>query len=197
MSHDDRYMSGLLSGFLERSRLERAASSVQPGMRVLDIACNEGALLEVLPSDVEYVGLDRSEHAIARARERHPQAQFLVTDLSEALPALGEPFDVITVLAFLEHLADPAKLLSDLCPLLKPEGRIVATTPSPHGRRVHDIGAAIGIFSREGADEHETFLGRQQLRQVAAAAGLQMSAYQRFMFTFNQLVVFTRKQVQG
>ena len=60
------YSIGLFSGFLQRERLKQAAQFIKPRSRVLDLACNEGTLLDYLPSDVNYTGVDISEKAIDR-----------------------------------------------------------------------------------------------------------------------------------
>src|SRR3954452_4748556 len=57
-----------------------------PGEKVADIGCGTGkAVAELMESGVEAIGIDISEQAIARARERFPMADFR-TAPSDALP---------------------------------------------------------------------------------------------------------------
>lgn len=84
----DTYANGLLSGYLERERLRQAAQFVNTGDYVLDLACNEGAFLSYLPQDIQYVGIDLSEKAINRARERYSQHVFKIADLTKPDDAL-------------------------------------------------------------------------------------------------------------
>lgn len=187
-----RYHRGLLSGILESWRLRTAASFIKAGDAVLDLACNEGRLNDYLPPNCDYVGIDIGEGALALAKTRHPQREFVRADLTQPLPALGRDFDVIVMLAFLEHVAHPDQVLANAAYHLKTGGKIVITTPAPQGRKIHDFGARIGIFSRDAAEEHETFLDRPSLIRFSRDAGLNLLSYQPFMFGFNQVATIGR-----
>jgi SAM-dependent methyltransferase len=80
---------------------------LRPGLRVLDIGCGPGRLVEYLPG-VEYVGLDLSENYIAAARQRygHTGARFFVNRVEDLdADVLGE-FDVVVAKGLLHHLDD-------------------------------------------------------------------------------------------
>jgi 2-polyprenyl-3-methyl-5-hydroxy-6-metoxy-1,4-benzoquinol methylase len=100
--------------------------------------------------------------------------------------------DVITMIAFIEHLPEPAELVSRYISLLPPGGRMIGTTPHPRGRWVHDALASVGICSKDGAKEHEKFLGRAALADVAKRAGAEMTHYQLFLMGLNQAFEFKR-----
>lgn len=191
----ETYANGLLSGFLRRARLKQAARFVRPNANVLDLACDEGALLEYLPVNVFYTGIDIAEKAIVRAQTRYPKRIFKVADLTKPNVAMlgGDQFDVIVMLAFLEHIKHPGDLLARYALHLKPDGIIVVTTPAPFGRRFHDLGAKVGLFSKNAAEEHETFLNRLTLLDIAHTANLHLQHYQRFLFGFNQLACFSHR----
>lgn len=186
------YHNGKLSAFLERARWEQIAPLVRSGDHVLDLACNEGGLLNYLPKDVHYTGVDISEVAIRRARARFPNQTFQILDIaSPSVAVLGtEKFDVITMLAFLEHVDDPGDVLARYAPYLKPDGQIAITTPAPYGRLIHDWGAKIGLFSKQGAEEHKDFLNHATLQAIADKARLELKTYRHFLFGFNQLACF-------
>lgn len=184
----ERYQRGKLSGFLETARLRHASKHIQPGNRVLDLACNEGHLIDFLPANTPYLGIDIAEKAIKIARANHPNHEFMIADLSEALPNLTDKFDVVVMLAFLEHISDPGAMLRIVKPVLNSGGKIIVTTPAPYGRRVHDIGANLGIFSKEAAEEHKSFLSKVDLYRIAQESGLSVLAFKRFLFGFNQLI---------
>lgn len=187
------YANGLLSGFLERQRMKQAAPFVKPGNKVLDLACNEGALLAYLPRDIDYTGVDISARSVARARTTFSHQNFLVADLVDD-PARwlnNRQFDIILMLAFLEHVQEPAQVVSAYVRYLAPQGLLIATTPSPHGRTLHDWGAKVRLFSRNAAQEHHTFLDRELLTEIARQAHVKLAFYRRFLFGFNQIACFT------
>jgi SAM-dependent methyltransferase len=188
---DEVYSSGLLSRFLEAQRMKQASRFIKSGHQILDLACNEGRLLEFIPSQIQYVGIDIQQKAIEQARNRYPQHQFLVADLTQELGVAAKQFDVIVMLAFLEHIEHPAEMLKLYKKYLKPDGKIVITTPAPIGRRIHDIGARLGIFSKEAAAEHETFLDKQHLMAIGEQANLSLMLYEHFLLGFNQIAYYT------
>ena len=95
-------------------------------------------------ADVEVLGVDLSEHAIAYARQHsaRPRVEFRVADALAFEDPRG--FDTIVSLETVEHVADPGRLIEKLAGLLRPGGLLISsvpTTPSvdvnPHHR--HDF----------------------------------------------------------
>ena len=66
---------------------------VAPNLRVLEIGCADGRLLAGL-KPARGVGVDFSEEMIRRAKERHPDLEFIHADAHD-LSAINETFDVI------------------------------------------------------------------------------------------------------
>lgn len=177
----DQGRGGLLSPWLRRRRFAAASPHIRG--RVLDVGCGVGALLDALGLEGRYVGVDRDREARALAEARHPGQPFL-----DSLPAEG-PFDTVVALALLEHLEDPVGDLRAWRPLLAPGGRVVLTTPTALADRVHGVGAALGLFSREAHAEHQTLFDGPSLRAAAAEAGLCVALERRFLLGLNQLFV--------
>lgn len=101
---------------------------IAPGSRVLDIGCGSGDLSRLLAKLAgpggEVVGIDRSEDAIAAARDMpaEPGAapiHYTRGDLAGALPDLGQ-FDAIVGRRVLMYLPDAAATLRALVHLAKP-----------------------------------------------------------------------------
>lgn len=162
---------------------------------MLDIGCGLTELPEAVPS---YLGCDRSEEILAECRRRYPRARFVLWDV-EAEPAPEEvgrdaPFQAILMLALLEHLREPAAVLTRAAALLSSDGRILVTTPHPAGRLPLEAGAALGLLSRHAKDEHETLLSRGNLEAAGASAGLRLTLYRRFLLSLNQTAVFAREE---
>jgi SAM-dependent methyltransferase len=66
--------------------------------RVLDVGCGNGALYAALKDhapQMDYVGIDFSEDAIRQARERFPEARFLVGDALHPQKEWGGVFEYI------------------------------------------------------------------------------------------------------
>ena len=82
----------------------------RPGLRVLDIGCGPGDLINYLPG-VEYTGLDLSESYIESARHRFgDRGRFYAARVSDLDPAeLGE-FDVVIAKSLLHHIDEDEAL---------------------------------------------------------------------------------------
>ena len=125
----DHYRDVILPGALELLQLE-------PGCRVLDVACGQGVLARTLAErGFEAVGVDASERLIELARKRaarlSPRPEFHVGD-ARALGELGlEPFDRAACIMALSNV-DPLEPVFAACArLLRAGGAFVAVIPHP------------------------------------------------------------------
>jgi SAM-dependent methyltransferase len=105
------------------------------GDRVFDIGCGPGALLSCLPPGTTYVGFDRSEPYIERARRIHGErGQFICDDVQNFASHALAPADIAVAIGILHHLDDEraANLLRAMANSLKPEGRLITVDPCHH-----------------------------------------------------------------
>lgn len=183
-------VSGLLSGFVKAFRHRKALAYIRPGDRVLDGGSGLAEIVDMLPPGVDYTGVERDPVLLARSRALHPDRAFLEGDFLALLPGLPAGQDVVLLLAVLEHAPDPGALLRAGAALLKPQGRLVVTTPAPAGGPLHALGARLGLFSSMASEEHHALLDRRTVEALAREAGLRTVAAGRFLLGLNQLFVF-------
>lgn len=185
-------LKGVLSGFLTRQRF-RAVSAYIHG-EVLDIGCGYGKILSLLPAGVTYAGVDSGPEIIQYLRKTYPDHEFYLLDLDKGELQLDRQFDTILMLAVVEHLSQPQKALCQALEHLKPDGRLLITTPSPIGDRIHRLGARFGLFSQFAADDHETIFTQASLRRLLDDCGVQVDRYRRFLLGGNQLFVCSHRK---
>ncbi len=68
-----------------------------PGAAVLDVGCASGGFFNIMRTfepNIEYTGIDLSERAVELARERYPEARFVLTEGFE-LPFEDNSFDIV------------------------------------------------------------------------------------------------------
>jgi len=95
----------------------------QPGERILDLGCGDGALsMRIMEAGARVVGVDTSEDLLRAARERGIDARFMD---GEALTFDGE-FDAVFSNAALHWMRDADAVISGVKRALKPGGRFVA-----------------------------------------------------------------------
>jgi SAM-dependent methyltransferase len=116
--------SGITSRALARAgSYEKLAARVPPG-RVLDLACGDGALVDLLGP--EAIGVDISRGELARARARARPHDTYVQARAQSLPFADRSFDAATChLAFM--LFDDIELVvAELARVLKPGAPFLA-----------------------------------------------------------------------
>lgn len=101
------------------------AASLRPGARVLEIACNDGSLLDCLrAAGLDACGVDPAANltSLARSRGHHVLTGFF----PETRP--DGAFDAIIAMNVLAHTPDPAALMRGIRSLLKPDGIAIVQT---------------------------------------------------------------------
>jgi SAM-dependent methyltransferase len=123
--------SRLVGGERGRSTVLRDYVRPRPGVRVLDLGCGPGELVEHLGGS-RYVGVDVSDRYIARARDAFgDRAEFRVGDATRLDEDLRN-FDLVLAFGVIHHLDDESalRLLSGAKAALGPGGRFVSVDPA-------------------------------------------------------------------
>ena len=98
----------------------------------LDVGCGSGVYLPTLSKlYAEVVALDANESLVRNAvplAQKYPNVRLVAADISRSGFADGA-FDLIVCSEVVEHIADPAKVISELHRLLKPNGILILSTP--------------------------------------------------------------------
>ena len=185
----------LLSKYLSRARLSRISRHLRG--QILDLGCGYGELLDYLPSTVKgIVLLDRSSERKAEVERRLAgtslSAVFLVADIDrDELNLNVPPCDTVVMAALLEHLEFPEVALKNFQPMMKRGARLILTTPTPLGGKLHWLGSHLGLVYAEAAEEHVRFYNLDALTLLLEGSGFRIERYERFLFGLNQLVVAT------
>ena len=109
----------------------RTPSGNKQRPRILDIGCGNGSLSNFIAQQgYEVVGIEESESGIKLASENFPDCKFIQGSIYN-LPyqKLEDKFDVAICLEVIEHLFYPKELVRAAKKVLKPNGRLMITTP--------------------------------------------------------------------
>jgi 2-polyprenyl-3-methyl-5-hydroxy-6-metoxy-1,4-benzoquinol methylase len=116
----------------------RALSGLLEAGDVLDIACGDGVLAELLAGHARSIaGVDISPTLIAAARKRlaeHPHVRFLEADMHE-LPLDAGQFDHVFLMHALAYTGKPQTVLNEAARVLRPGGRLVVAALKAHAHR--------------------------------------------------------------
>ncbi len=138
--------------------------------RLLDVGCGDGGFMARMAQfGWSVAGVEPDEKAVGVIRDRFGfDARSSLEDSSDWHGC----FDVITMNHVIEHVPDPIAMLRQCLPLLKPTGRLIATTPNA---------ASLGsrLFGRHWrgleAPRHLNVFSAASLYEAAAAAGLRVN----------------------
>lgn len=154
----------------------RTVTGLEPSA-VLEVGCGRGHALahlaERLPS-ARLVGVDRSEAAVAAARERlRGRAELVHAELT-AVPALLAParFDVVFAVNVNAFWLEPAAVLAALRALLAPGGRLALLYEPPSDAQGRRIAPALAANLAAHWFEAETLLEEplEKVRGVGVVA---------------------------
>jgi SAM-dependent methyltransferase len=127
--HRDYYAAGDYSSDRYIWTIQTFLASCR-GMRILEVGCGNGKLLELLKATNEVVGVDASTARIeayaARGIEGH-----CMDPSSEPLPFAPESFDIVLCLETMEHMMSPYYAMLEMRRVLKSGGRLVCSVPNP------------------------------------------------------------------
>jgi len=99
---------------------------------ILDVGCGQGRYLGIVRQFYEnsmLAGIDISEVAISKAREKFPESIFYISSAEKMDCIPDASIDFIITIELLEHVQDVRKTVSEFSRVLKPNGRILFTTP--------------------------------------------------------------------
>ncbi len=150
-----------LERFLQKQRFKRVIPHLKGD--VLDFGGNEGELKQLVTGSYLCVNYDHS-----------------VMDGAEP--------DTIISLAVVEHIhvEDVYAVFRRFKKMLRSDGHIFLTTPTPASKPVLEFLARIGLLDKENIEEHKHYWTRHDLNELAVKTGFEMVRYRKFQLGFNQ-----------
>jgi ubiquinone biosynthesis O-methyltransferase len=171
-------------------------------LKILDVGCYVGTDIFMLPKTkgFTYVGIDVSESVINQAKvlaqsRNEKNIEFKIQDANGKFAFRDEEFDIIICLELLEHVQTPIEVLKEMKRILKPEGKIIMSTPNAdyimnkvvkflpksllqliHTERIKDFTRSGDNFDVDPTvwdeDAHISLFGYNKWRKIVRKAGL-------------------------
>jgi len=176
--------------FIARMRFRAAYPHIRPGSRVCDLGCGlEAAFLDYASDRITMgVGLDDQVADGVQGRWHRVRA-----DLRAPLPFPDGHFDHVVMLAVLEHLTEPEKVLREAYRVIAPGGSLIMTWPSSMVDPILNVLHSLHLISDEmESDEHQKRIPVETLQKILHGIGFQKFIHRRFEFGVNNLMVASR-----
>ena len=159
---------------------------------VLDVGTGAGKLLELGKSQTSFnwEGADTDNEMLIEARRR-PLLQNVPLHLlsPDKLPFEKASFDAVTFCSVLFLIPNPLPLLEETTRILRPNGRLVALTPTGEGQVTPEVISQIGAHPRNW-----TFFLWRQMTSGNGRAWIQKGTLTKFASqknaTYNRQIVF-------
>jgi SAM-dependent methyltransferase len=177
-----------LDRLLQRWRMGIANRWIPRGSRVLDIGCHQGELFHCLGERIgPSVGIDPQVQASAS-----PRHQLMPLEFAGRLPFADASFDVVVLLATLEHLDHKAALAAECARVLSRGGRVVITLPGPAVDGILAILTRLHVVEGMSLEQHHGF-APEEVPLYFAQPHFDLEKHSRFQLGLNHLFVFRRR----
>lgn len=153
------------------------------GKKILDIGCGGGILAEALAAKGAIVtGIDMAEVSLKVAKmhlhESKLEIEYIKVPAEEYAKDHAGEFDVVTCLEMLEHVPDPASIVTAAASMLKADGQLFFSTinRNPKSFALAIIGAEyiLNMLPR-GTHEYLKFIKPSELASVVRENNLEVS----------------------
>ncbi|MCP4488891.1 MAG: bifunctional 2-polyprenyl-6-hydroxyphenol methylase/3-demethylubiquinol 3-O-methyltransferase UbiG [Gammaproteobacteria bacterium] len=153
------------------------------GKKILDIGCGGGILTEALASKgARLTGIDMAEMSLKVAKlhlhESGLDIDYQKIPAEELANDNNAQFDIITCLEMLEHVPDPASIITAAASMLKPDGHLFLSTinRNPKAFVLAIVGAEYILnLLPKGTHEYQKFIKPSELATMVRSNQLDVS----------------------
>ena len=183
----------ILEPILRQMRIGRVLVEIKriPGADLLDVGCGFNyKFLSAVESFIGHgTGVDFKVPEVRTGKITTIQAV-----LSETLPFEDQAFDVVTMLAVLEHLDLPKEICTEISRILRPGGKLIVTVPSKRAKPVLEfLSYRLGVVNKEEIADHKKYYDLQELQNlIAEIPGLKLIEHCTFQLGMNNYCVMQK-----
>ncbi|MCC7278095.1 MAG: class I SAM-dependent methyltransferase [Chromatiaceae bacterium] len=184
----------ILEPLLRRMRLRQVLPYIEKHQdcRLLDIGCGwDIRLLRSIETHITTgIGIDFKVPDFRSGKIRTMSAR-----LDKILPFDDASFDLITMLAVLEHLDNPVEILCECKRILRPGGGLLLTVPSRRAKPILEFLAfKMNVVNPEEILDHKRYFNREDLiRLFLRIPGLILREHAYFQLQLNNRIFAVRE----
>ncbi len=181
-----------LEPLLRRLRIRRVVPVLKryPRCRILDVGCGwEAKFLRSIEPYIECgCGIDFKAPKMTSDKLRTMEIT-----LDRTLPFENASFDVVVMLAVLEHLEHHIEIVEEVFRVLRPGGVLLLTAPSHKAKPVLEFLAyKLSLISKDEIQDHKRYFDREELQKLFGAIGFSAFTHTYFQFGMNNFCIVER-----
>ncbi|MEM4216221.1 MAG: class I SAM-dependent methyltransferase [Candidatus Anstonellales archaeon] len=176
----------IIDHFLAHLRFSEVIKNIPKNATVLDLGCGDGKLLFRIKDHIyRGVGID-----LKAPNRKIGKIRLIKVDIEKKIPVKDNSFDVVLAIALIEHLKRPSPIFNKIYRILKKNGKLILTTPTPRSRFLLEFMAfKLGLIAKEEIRGHTHYWNRSELVQFLKKKGFRKIAHSYFQFGFNQIII--------
>jgi ubiquinone/menaquinone biosynthesis C-methylase UbiE len=179
----------ILEPILRALRIRKVLPLIQqyPDCSLLDVGCGRDyrLLKTVRPFIKSGIGID-----FKVGKYEDDKIKTMPMTMTDHLPFASESFDVVAMLAVLEHLSDPLSMVKESERTLRKGGRLVLTMPSKIAKPVLEFLAyRVGIVSVTEMMDHKKYYDHDELKILFFQTDMIIERHSYFQMGMNNYCV--------
>lgn len=182
----------LLEPLLRWMRLRRVIRHIPKNSVVLDVGCGRSAafLRAIAPHIKQGVGVDFKVENIQIKNVKTIQIR-----LDTLLPFEDSSFDIVTMLAVLEHIENEQQILKEIHRVLVPGGKLIITVPSVWSQPILEFLAyKVKLVSEAEIRDHKRYYNRTKLKKALVdSTGFKKFNHQYFQCWMNNFCTVVKR----
>jgi ubiquinone/menaquinone biosynthesis C-methylase UbiE len=176
-----------LEPIVRQIRFEKVLRYIKANSSVVDIGCGHTPhLLNRLERYIRNgIGVDQ----LVKKSDRR-KIKLISMLLTDKIPLRSNSADYVTLVAVLEHLAFPDRILAETHRILKRGGSLILTTPTHLNKPLLEFLAfRLGVISKREIAEHKKYFWAQELVSQLKDAGFHRIKHEYFELFLNNFVI--------
>ena len=178
--------------FLRKYRIKMVKPTIEKynNCRLLDVGCGwEAKLLKSIENYIEYgIGIDFKPPKL-----KTKKLETIEVILEKELPFENESFDVVTMLAVLEHLSYAENILKEIHRVLKNDGRLIITVPSKIAKPILEfLSYKMHIIDRLEIEDHKKYYNKKDIFEAAEISNFIVEKHKYFQLGCNNFAILKK-----
>lgn len=181
----------ILEPFLRKMRIKKVLPVIKSIKNpvLLDIGCGWEAkfLKSIEPYISKGIGIDFKAPVLEGKK-----IKTLKMVIADRLPFDDSIFNIITMLAVLEHISEPYLLAKEISRICCWGGLLILTVPSKIAKPVLEFLSYLNIVNPKEIKDHKKYYNKKEIEELFAPYGFEIECHRYFQFGMNNFCILKK-----